>query len=59
MQQQQASPGPPKDRETAELHAMLEMDRDLLGTGKLDVIDPAKWKNQPISLVQAIRILKE
>ena len=38
---------------------MLEMDRDALGPGKLNVIDPTKWKNQPISLTQAVKILKE
>ena len=51
--------GSQKDREAQELTAMLEMDRDILGPGKLNVIDPTKWKNQPISVTQAIKILKE
>ena len=51
--------GNAKDREAEELKQMLDMDQDSLGPGKLSVIDPAKWKNQPVSLVQAIRILKE
>ena len=38
---------------------MLNMDRDALSQGKLAVIEPAKWKNQPVSLSQAIKILKE
>ena len=37
--------GNSKDREAEELKAMLEMDRDALGPGKLNVIDPTKWKN--------------
>ena len=37
--------GNAKDRESDELRAMLEMDRDALGPGKLNVIDPTKWKN--------------
>jgi hypothetical protein len=35
------------------------MDTDKLGPGKLDVIDPTKWTNQPVSVMQAIKILKE
>ena len=38
---------------------MLEMDRDILGPGKLAVLDPSKWKNQPVSITQAVKILKE
>jgi len=38
---------------------MLEMDKDVLGPGKLEVIDPTKWNNQPVAIVQAIKILKE
>ena len=42
--------GNAKERENAELTAMLDIDRDALGPGKLNVIDPSKWKNQPVSL---------
>lgn len=51
--------GGAKDKETDEIKSMLDMDRDLLGPGKLGVIDISKWKNQPVSLTQAIKILKE
>ena len=37
--------GSAKDRENAELQAMLDMDRDQIGPGKLAVIDPSKWHN--------------
>lgn len=42
--------GNKQDRENAELIAMLEMDHDALGPGKLNVIDPSKWHNQPPSV---------
>ncbi len=44
------SGGSAKDRENAELTAMLDMDRDLIGPGKLGVIDVTKWHNQPVSV---------
>lgn len=47
------------DRESAEIAAMLEMDRDALSSGKLKIIEPEKWKNQSINVTTAIRVLKE
>ena len=35
------------------------MDKDKIGPGKLGAIDPTQWRNQSISLMQAISILKE
>jgi len=38
---------------------MLDMDRDAIGPGKLNIIDPSTWHNQPPSVTMAIKILKE
>ena len=55
------STGSARDRENAELQEMLQMDRDEIGPGLLVVIDhgdPAKWKNTPVAVSQAIKVLK-
>ena len=39
----------PKDREAAEMMAMLEnLSQDDLGTGKLPLVEPMSWKNVSI-----------
>ena len=56
------STGSARDRENAELQEMLQMDRDKLGPGLLVVIDhgdPTKWKNTPVAVSQAIKVLKK
>ena len=39
-----------KEHDSNELRKLWDIDRDKLGTGKLEVIDTSKWNNQSISM---------
>ena len=54
------SSGSAKDRENSELTEMLQMEHEKISSGLLEVInhgDPSKWKNTPVAVSQAIKIL--
>lgn len=48
-----------KEKEIQDIKELLELPKEAFTPGDLDLLEPEEWKNVGMSIIQAVRILKD